>query len=136
MFLWFCRYGHRLCTAASADSACKPHASTFEAAAAGVKRPPVKLPTSLQASELARKREEQLELERRQKKEVLVRQREAARRAVLQKGVDTGKAVAEPVSGDAPPIAAKAEPAMAALPRLKQMIEVRLRCCRGVSLLL
>lgn len=99
--------------------------SILQGAAAA--RPPVKL-TSLQSSEAAHKREELLELERRQKKELLVRQREAAREAALQKAsAGPAKAAGEPLATGAP----AAEPAAGtALPRLKQMIEVCPACPR------
>jgi hypothetical protein len=102
--------------------------------ATGVKRA-AKVP-SLQMAEQARKKEEQLLLERKLKKEELERQREAARRAAVQpvpaqKEGDVGAKAAAclaPSSTSGLAAAARAPEGAAkatALPRLKQAMEVR-----------
>lgn len=95
---------------------------------------------ALAMAEQARKKEEQLQQERKLKKEQLERQREAARQAAMQA---LPKAAQVPVAGEAPAKAAAssqaARPAVdtaakaSAMPRLKQAMEVRLRVDNACS---
>jgi hypothetical protein len=116
----------RRCAACLSLPPPSPYPSRGAQAAVGAVARPAKLP-ALQAAEQARKKEEQVLQDRRQKREELERQREAARREAMAKQAPAQPAAAKE-SGDAAGAsgaAAGASGDAAALPRLKQMIEVR-----------